>query len=63
MLVAAAGRVQPAFELEGTNGLNRGVVSNAAAPFGGIKASGYGREGGREGIDEYLQLKYVALDV
>ena len=46
----------------GMVGLNRGVVSDAAAPFGGVKASGYGREGGREGIDEYLQLKYVAVD-
>jgi succinate-semialdehyde dehydrogenase/glutarate-semialdehyde dehydrogenase len=44
-------------------GLNRGVVSNADAPFGGVKASGYGREGGREGIDEYLQLKYVAVEL
>ena len=42
--------------------LNRGLVSNAAAPFGGVKASGYGREGGREGIDEYLDVKYVAVD-
>ena len=42
--------------------LNRGLVSNAAAPFGGIKQSGLGREGGREGIDDYLDLQFVAVD-
>jgi succinate-semialdehyde dehydrogenase/glutarate-semialdehyde dehydrogenase len=42
--------------------VNRGHVSSASAPFGGIKASGLGREGGSEGIDEYVQLKYMALD-
>jgi succinate-semialdehyde dehydrogenase/glutarate-semialdehyde dehydrogenase len=42
--------------------INRGLVSNAAAPFGGIKQSGLGREGGREGIDDYLDVKYVCLD-
>ena len=41
-------------------GLNQGLVSNAAAPFGGVKASGFGREGGLEGIEEYLETKYVA---
>ena len=45
----------------GMVGLNTGLVSNAAAPFGGVKASGFGREGGAEGIDEYLSLKYVAV--
>jgi succinate-semialdehyde dehydrogenase / glutarate-semialdehyde dehydrogenase len=45
----------------GMIGLNQGIVSNPAAPFGGVKASGFGREGGREGIDEYLSLKYVAM--
>jgi succinate-semialdehyde dehydrogenase/glutarate-semialdehyde dehydrogenase len=45
----------------GMVGLNQGIVSNAAAPFGGVKASGFGREGGREGIDEYLDVKYVAM--
>ncbi len=45
----------------GMLGLNQGIVSNAAAPFGGVKASGFGREGGREGIDEYLAMKYVAI--
>ena len=45
----------------GMVGLNQGIVSNAAAPFGGVKASGFGREGGPEGIEEYLALKYVAM--
>jgi succinate-semialdehyde dehydrogenase / glutarate-semialdehyde dehydrogenase len=45
----------------GMVGLNRGFISNAAAPFGGIKASGLGREGGSVGIDEYLEVKYVAM--
>ena len=47
----------------GMVGLNQGVPSNAAAPFGGIKQSGFGREGGAEGIDEYLSLKYVGIGV
>jgi succinate-semialdehyde dehydrogenase/glutarate-semialdehyde dehydrogenase len=45
----------------GMVGLNQGVVSNPAAPFGGVKASGVGREGGAEGIEEYLEVKYVGL--
>ena len=45
----------------GMVGLNQGMVSNAAAPFGGIKQSGFGREGGHEGIQEYLETKYVAM--
>jgi succinate-semialdehyde dehydrogenase/glutarate-semialdehyde dehydrogenase len=45
----------------GMVGLNAGVISNPAAPFGGIKASGFGREGGREGIEEYLEIKYVGI--
>ena len=47
----------------GMIGLNQGVVSNPAAPFGGVKQSGFGREGGFEGISEYLETKYVAMDV
>ncbi len=47
----------------GMVGLNRGLVSNPSAPFGGVKQSGFGREGGVEGIDEYLSTKYVALAV
>ncbi|MEY4993272.1 MAG: hypothetical protein RIS82_394, partial [Actinomycetota bacterium] len=43
----------------GMTGLNTGLVSNAAAPFGGVKESGTGREGGLEGIQEYLETKYV----
>ncbi|MCG8654887.1 NAD-dependent succinate-semialdehyde dehydrogenase [Yimella sp. NH-Cas1] len=45
----------------GMVGVNQGVVSNPAAPFGGVKASGFGREGGFEGIDEYLETKYIGL--
>jgi succinate-semialdehyde dehydrogenase/glutarate-semialdehyde dehydrogenase len=45
----------------GMVGLNRGLVSNPAAPFGGVKHSGHGREGGREGIEEYLDVKYVCV--
>jgi len=45
----------------GMVGLNQGVVSNAAAPFGGVKQSGLGREGGHEGINEYVNVKYVAV--
>jgi succinate-semialdehyde dehydrogenase / glutarate-semialdehyde dehydrogenase len=45
----------------GMVGLNQGMVSNPAAPFGGVKASGFGREGGAEGIAEYLEIKYVAM--
>ena len=44
-------------------GLNQGMVSNAGAPFGGVKASGVGREGGNEGIAEYLETKYVAINL
>ncbi len=45
----------------GMVGLNTGLVSNPAAPFGGVKQSGLGREGGRVGIDEFLEYKYVAI--
>ncbi len=49
-------------ELEtGMVGINRGIVSNPAAPFGGVKQSGIGREGGMEGIEEYLEMRYVAI--
>ncbi|MFE2679024.1 NAD-dependent succinate-semialdehyde dehydrogenase [Streptomyces hygroscopicus] len=47
----------------GMVGLNTGLVSNPAAPFGGVKQSGLGREGGRVGIDEFLEYKYVAVPV
>ncbi|WP_435748198.1 NAD-dependent succinate-semialdehyde dehydrogenase [Nocardioides sp. SYSU DS0663] len=45
----------------GMVGINTGLISNPAAPFGGVKASGFGREGGFEGIEEYLETTYVAL--
>jgi succinate-semialdehyde dehydrogenase / glutarate-semialdehyde dehydrogenase len=47
----------------GMVGLNQGMVSNPAAPFGGVKHSGFGREGGVEGIEEYLEIKYVAMNL
>ena len=46
----------------GMIGLNRGLVSDPAAPFGGVKQSGLGREGGYEGIEEYLETTYVAAN-
>lgn len=45
----------------GMFGLNTGIVSNPAAPFGGVKASGLGREGGNEGIEEYLETVYIGI--
>ncbi len=45
----------------GMVGINQGIVSNPAAPFGGVKASGLGREGGVEGIEEFLETKYVGI--
>ncbi len=59
--LARAVRVMEGLET-GMVGINKGLVSNAAAPFGGVKWSGFGREGGREGIEEYLSTKYVAID-
>jgi succinate-semialdehyde dehydrogenase/glutarate-semialdehyde dehydrogenase len=53
-------RVAEALET-GMVGLNQGVVSNPAAPFGGVKASGLGREGGSTGIDEFLETKYIGI--
>jgi succinate-semialdehyde dehydrogenase/glutarate-semialdehyde dehydrogenase len=47
----------------GMIGLNQGMVSNAGAPFGGVKQSGFGREGGPEGLQEYLETKYVAMNL
>lgn len=55
-------RVGEALEY-GMVGLNTGIVSNPAAPFGGIKSSGYGREGGPEGIEEYLETKYLGIQM
>jgi succinate-semialdehyde dehydrogenase/glutarate-semialdehyde dehydrogenase len=53
-------RVGEAMEV-GMVGLNTGLVSNPAAPFGGVKQSGLGREGGRVGIEEFLEYKYLAI--
>ena len=44
-------------------GVNRGLVSNPAAPFGGVKESGIGREGGYEGIEDFQEVKYLAVDM
>jgi succinate-semialdehyde dehydrogenase/glutarate-semialdehyde dehydrogenase len=55
-------RVGEALEV-GMVGLNKGGISNVAAPFGGVKASGLGREGGPEGIDEYLDVQTLAFDL
>jgi len=60
--VKRALRVCEALET-GMVGLNQGMVSNPAAPFGGVKQSGFGREGGPEGIAEYLEIKYVAVNL
>lgn len=54
-------RISEALET-GMVGLNRGLVSDAAAPFGGVKESGIGREGGHEGLLEYTESKYIAVD-
>ena len=53
-------RVAEALE-SGMVGINRGIISDVAAPFGGVKESGIGRESGSEGIEEYLEVKYIAL--
>jgi succinate-semialdehyde dehydrogenase/glutarate-semialdehyde dehydrogenase len=47
----------------GMVGINSGILSTAVAPFGGVKQSGYGREGSRHGIDEYVQLKYLCMGI
>jgi succinate-semialdehyde dehydrogenase/glutarate-semialdehyde dehydrogenase len=60
--VDRAFRVIEALET-GMIGFNQGMVSNAGAPFGGVKQSGFGREGGPEGLDEYLETKYIAMNV
>jgi succinate-semialdehyde dehydrogenase / glutarate-semialdehyde dehydrogenase len=60
--LARAFRVVEGLET-GMVGLNQGMVSNPAAPFGGVKQSGFGREGGKEGIAEYLETKYVAMNL
>ena len=59
--LARAMRVSEAIE-SGMIGVNRGIISDPAAPFGGVKQSGLGREGSSRGIYEYLETKYVAAD-
>jgi succinate-semialdehyde dehydrogenase/glutarate-semialdehyde dehydrogenase len=59
--LAAGLRVAEALE-SGMVGLNKGVVSDPAAPFGGVKESGVGREGGHEGMLDYTETKYIATD-
>ena len=53
-------RVAEALEY-GIVGVNTGMISNEVAPFGGVKQSGLGREGSHHGIDEYLEIKYIAM--
>ncbi|MCQ8879443.1 NAD-dependent succinate-semialdehyde dehydrogenase [Pseudoalteromonas shioyasakiensis] len=55
-------RVSEALEY-GMVGINEGLISNPVAPFGGVKQSGLGREGGHQGLDEYLEEKYVCMKV
>lgn len=55
-------RVGEALEY-GMVGINTGAISNEVAPFGGIKQSGLGREGSKFGIDEYLEMKYLCVDL
>ena len=45
----------------GVVGINEGIVSSEVAPFGGVKQSGFGREGSKYGIDDYLSLKYICM--
>jgi succinate-semialdehyde dehydrogenase/glutarate-semialdehyde dehydrogenase len=60
--LARATRVSEALEA-GMVGINEGLLSTAQAPFGGIKQSGFGREGSRHGLDDYTQLKYMATRI
>ena len=60
--VDRADRLSDALQV-GMVGINTGLVSNPAAPFGGVKESGLGREGGRLGIEEFLDVKYVARPI
>jgi succinate-semialdehyde dehydrogenase/glutarate-semialdehyde dehydrogenase len=53
-------RVAEALE-SGMVGINTGIISAAEVPFGGVKQSGLGREGARQGLEEYLELKYLCL--
>ena len=53
-------RVSEALEY-GMVGINEGIISNEAAPFGGVKESGFGREGSKYGIDDYVEIKYLCM--
>src|SRR5690606_29128189 len=55
-------RVSEALEY-GIVGINTGIISNEVGPFGGVKQSGLGREGSKYGIDEYLEIKYLCIDM
>jgi succinate-semialdehyde dehydrogenase/glutarate-semialdehyde dehydrogenase len=59
--LARALRAAEAIE-SGMVGINRGLLSDPAAPFGGVKQSGLGREGGFDGIHEFLETKYIGVD-
>ncbi len=56
-------RLSAELEAGMVGGVNTGIVSNPAAPFGGVKESGLGREGGRVGIEEFLDMKYTATPI
>jgi succinate-semialdehyde dehydrogenase / glutarate-semialdehyde dehydrogenase len=58
--VARCWRVAEALEY-GMVGINEGIISTEVAPFGGVKESGFGREGSRYGMDEYLEMKYLCF--
>jgi succinate-semialdehyde dehydrogenase/glutarate-semialdehyde dehydrogenase len=60
--LSRAWRVGEALEV-GMVGINTGIISTAAAPFGGVKQSGFGREGGKYGLDEYLNTKYMMMGI
>ena len=60
--LARSWRVSEALEY-GMVGVNTGMISTPVAPFGGVKQSGFGREGSRHGLDDYLQLKYTAIEL
>ena len=60
--VGRAIRIAEALE-SGMVAINRGVISDPAAPFGGVKQSGLGREGGFDGIHEFLETKYIGVDI
>ena len=53
-------RVSEALEY-GMVGITEGIISNEAAPFGGVKESGFGREGSKYGIDDYVEIKYLCM--